>query len=137
MKTEVNYKLALFWLITIVGMILHSNYHTNGFIYEVDIVKKGANGVIPTGLIIIRNVFYHLPLIWILLIIYTNKTIINLFLFIVSIVYSGSHFAHFAAEFKKEHLDFSQIPLLLIMFTISVLIIIEHYKHWKINKAKL
>ncbi|HRO75083.1 MAG TPA: hypothetical protein PLP27_02910 [Crocinitomicaceae bacterium] len=135
MKTAINYKLIVLWLITVVGMILHSNYHTNGFIYEVDVVKKGANGVLPNGLIIIRNVFYHLPIVWILLLMYTNKTLVNLALFVVSIVFSGAHLAHFSGEFKKEHLDFSQIPLLFIMFVISILIVVEQYKHWKTNKV--
>lgn len=135
MNATINYKLALLWLLSIVGMILHFNYHIAEMIYGVDIVKHDANGQIPIGLLVVRNVFYHLPILGIIVIMYNRKVWINLMLFVISIVYSISHLFHLAGELSKPERDYSQLSLLTIVAFISVLIVIEHFKHWKQSKS--
>ena len=62
--------LIVLWTLCTIGMILHFNYHVGEIFYGIDIERPNANGIVPVGVFIIRSVFYHIPFVWILLIIY-------------------------------------------------------------------
>lgn len=121
----------LLWFILIIAMVLHFNYHVGDLFYGIDIVQSEANGIIPTGTHIIRNIFYHLPIIWILIMLYFDQKRIRLGLFIISIIYSLSHAIHLIGEMTEP--DFSQMPLLSITLAVCLLLTWEHFKYMKSN----
>ncbi|MEM9889203.1 MAG: hypothetical protein AAF849_25265 [Bacteroidota bacterium] len=119
----------LFWLILVVLMILHFNYHVSEIFYGIDVVQEDAAGKVPIGIHFIRNIFYHLPIVWIVVLMSTNKKVIRLGLFIISLIYTLSHAMHLVGELLRP--DISQISLLSLMLFISVLLSISHFKYWK------
>lgn len=121
----------LLWFILIIAMVLHFNYHVGDLFYGIDIVQSEANGIIPTGTHIIRNIFYHLPIIWILIMLYFDQKRVRLGLFIISIIYSLSHAIHLIGEMTEP--DFSQMPLLSITLAVCLLLTWEHFKYMKSN----
>jgi hypothetical protein len=122
-------KVIILWALLIIAMILHFNYHVGEIFYGIDIKREGADGTIPKGVHIIRNVFYHLPIIWILTLMYFNAKPIRLAFFVVSLVYTLSHCMHLARDIG--HANFSQTPLLTLAVVISFILNIEQFKYWK------
>ena len=119
----------LLWLILVIAMMLHFNYHIGEIFYGIEIVRPEANGTIPIGTHLIRNIFYHLPILWILILLYFNSKIVRLGLFIISIIYTLSHAMHLVGEMTNP--DLSQVPLLTITGGVSILLKREPYKYWK------
>ena len=119
----------LLWLILIVTMVLHFNYHVGEIFYGIDVVRPDSNGSIPIGTHLVRNVFYHLPILWIIILIYKDTKSIRMGLFAVSMLYTLSHLMHLIGELTRP--DFSQMPLLTIALGVSILLNIEQYKYWK------
>ena len=134
MKIENPLRCILFWLILILTMMLHFNYHIGELFYGIEIKREGANGTIPIGTHIIRNIFYHLPIVWVVVLILTNAKFIKFGLFIISLVYLLSHGLHLAKDLSNP--DLSQTPLLVLSFVIAILLSIEHYKYWRIPNKK-
>lgn len=122
-------KCILFWLLLIIMMILHFNYHVGELFYGIDVQRENANGTVPIATHLIRNIFYHLPVIWILILIYSEAKYVKKSLFIISIIYTFAHASHLVGEFKSP--DLSQIPLLVLALIFSVLLNMEHYKYLK------
>jgi len=127
---ENNHKLIILWGLTIIGMILHFNYHIGGIFYGIDIVKPGYNGKEPNSIFVIRNLFYHLPVIWILVILYAFRRWVKFALLAVSILYFVAHAGHLAGELGKER-NPSQISLLIIVLIVAGLLVREHFFAWK------
>ncbi len=130
---EISYKTkqVILWVLVLIGMILHFNYHVSGIFYGIDVVKPGSNGVEPTSLFIIRTVFYHLPFLWIVMIMYTNSRLADLCLLIISGIYAIANAFHVFGELTKDEKNASQISLLVIVFLLSVLLAFEHYRLFK------
>ena len=124
-------RVVLLWVLTIIGMILHFNYHIGGIFYGMDITVEGSNGLITNSTHVIRGLFYHLPIIYILLIMYLKGKIFNWIMLGVSIVYIIAHVSHLFGEMKSDHADISQISLLTLVLIIGLLINKEHF-----NKAR-
>ncbi len=127
-------KCILFWLLLIIMMILHFNYHVGEIFYGIDVLRENANGSVPLATHAIRNIFYHLPIVWILALVFNDARPVRLGLFVISIIYSFSHAMHLAGELKSP--DFSQVPLLILAFIVSILLNIEHYKYLKQIEAQ-
>ncbi|NQX85327.1 MAG: hypothetical protein HRT67_05410 [Flavobacteriaceae bacterium] len=123
--------LITLWLLCIIGMILHFNYHIGEIFYGIDIIRPDANGQVPMSVFVIRTLFYHLPIIWILCIIYFEAKPVKLGLFILSVLYAFAHASHLMGEIKNESIDPSQLSVLSIVLLIAVILVIEHYKYWK------
>ncbi len=123
-----NNKLVALWGLTVIGMILHFNYHISGIFYGIDIVKPGSNGVEPVSLIVIRTLFYHLPIVWILLILYVEKRWMNITLLVISVLYFLAHASHLAGEVLGKEKNPSQISLLFVVLIVAGLLAFEHYK---------
>ncbi|MEM7110596.1 MAG: hypothetical protein AAF519_20370 [Bacteroidota bacterium] len=124
-------RLVILWLLLVIGMILHFNYHVGEIFYGIDVVRANATGEVPIGTVIIRTIFYHLPMIWILVIIYTDKKIVRMVLLIISAVYLLAHGAHLAEELFAVEKDISQTSLLAVVLLVSGMTSVEHYKYWK------
>lgn len=126
-------KLIILWTLTLIGMILHFNYEVSGIFYGINLVRPNATGNEPPGLLVIRTLFYHLPFVWILLIMYTNNKWADLILFILSALYCMAHAFHFGGELFKEEKNLSQVSLLFIVFVTAVFLSVEHfnvYRRW-------
>ena len=134
MKIQNPLKCILFWLLLVITMMLHFNYHIGELFYGVDITKEGANGTVPIGTHIIRNIFYHLPIVWVIVLILTDAIFIRAALFIISLVYVLSHGLHLAKDLSNP--DLSQTPLLFLSLIIAILLSVEHYKYWRISDEK-
>ena len=129
MKIQNPLKCIIYWLIIVIIMILHFNYHVGEIFYGIDVAREGANGIVPIGTHLIRNIFYHLPIIWVIILIVSNAKLVKIGLFITSIVYVFSHLMHLIKDLANP--DLSQTPLLFIALFISILLSMEHYKYWK------
>ena len=127
MINKIPVRCILLWLILVIAMILHFNYHIGEIFYGIDIVRPEANGTIPIGTHLIRNIFYHLPILWILILLYFNSKIVRLGLFIISIIYTLSHAMHLVGEMTNP--DLSQVPLLTITLCTSFLLNYEQYRY--------
>ena len=125
---EITHKLRciILWSLLIISMILHFNYHIGELFYGIDIVKENATGKVPISTFVIRTIFYHLPIVWILVLLYTERKAINFTLFIVSMAYTLAHLAHLVRELKEP--DISQSSLLTLTLVLSILLNIEQFK---------
>lgn len=133
---NIKTKLVLFWIILLVCMILHFNYHISGIIYGINVVSENANGKEPVQLLAIRTLFYHLPLIWIVCIIYGNKIWLSLVLFVISVLYFIAHAAHFTGTLLHEKGNFSQSCLLFLTGIISAFLAFEHLSYYRSLKRQ-
>ena len=113
----------------IIIMMLHFNYHVGEIFYGIDVAREDAKGFVPIGTHMIRNIFYHLPIIWVVILLVSNAKLVKLGLFIISIVYLLSHLMHLIKDLAKP--DLSQTPLLFIALFVGTLVSVEHYKYWK------
>ena len=129
MKIENPLRCILYWLILVIIMILHFNYHVGDHFYGIEITREGANGNIPLGTHIIRNIFYHLPIIWVIILISTKVKSIRIGLFFISLIYCAAHGLHLLKDLTNPNL--SQTPLLFLALAVSILLCVEHFKYWK------
>lgn len=109
-------------MLLLIGMILHFNYHVSELFYGVDLVKPGADGKVPASAAIIKTLFYHLPMIFIVAHLYLAQRWFRLTMFILSVLYSIAHAFHLAGEFGKPSLDLAQVPLLSLVLLFSLLL---------------
>jgi hypothetical protein len=123
-------KLITLWALTIIGMILHFNYHIGELFYGIDVVREDATGEEPTSVFIIRTLFYHLPMLWIVFILYACKRWMYISLFGISILYALAHASHLFGELTGGR-NPSQTSLLTVVFIVSILLVAEHWKALK------
>ncbi len=124
-------RLVILWALTVIGMILHFNYEVSGIFYGINLTRPNATGQEPASLFIIRTLFYHLPFMWILLVIYINNRSADLILFIISILYSIAHGFHFSGELFKKEKNPSQLSLLFIVFVTALFLSVEHFRLYR------
>lgn len=128
--------LIMLWLLCTVGMILHFNYHIGEIFYGIDVTRPNANGEVPIGVFVIRSVFYHMPFVWILLIIYRSSKFWKMGLFSISSLYALAHLGHFIGELSNTSPSISQVSLLFTVLATSVILVVEHYRYWKQDNSK-
>jgi len=134
MAIQTSLKCIILWFMLIGIMILHFNYHVGEIFYGIDVVRENANGTVPMSTHIIRGIFYHLPIVWILLLLTTNAKALKITLFLLSLVYTFAHGMHLVGELKNP--DISQVSLLSLALITSIILNIEHYKYWRVKKVK-
>ena len=132
MRIQSPLKCIIYWLLLVIIMVLHFNYHVGEIFYGIDVARENADGVVPIGTHVIRNIFYHLPIVWITILLTYQSNLIRVGLFIISIVYWTSHLMHLVKDLANP--GFSQTPLLILALFISTILSFEHYKYWK-NKG--
>mgnify|MGYP001285634408 CR=1 FL=1 len=126
------YIIIVEWLMLIIGMILHFNYHVGKIFYGIDIVRPGADGTISVMSYVLKNVFYHLPMIFILLLLYINNSKFRLAMFVVSIIYSFYHLTHLLKEINSAEFNWAQFPLLTIVLIISLCLNKSSWDYYKL-----
>lgn len=124
-------RLLILWMLIILGMILHFNYHVSEIFYGIDVVREGANGTVPVGAHLIKNIFYHIPLLLVVSLLYFSNKAYRLMLFIAGLAFTLAHAQHLAGEFRHDTLDPSQVPLLSIVLLISVLINFSSWNYFR------
>lgn len=126
-----KFKLIVLWLLVLIGMILHFNYRIGEIFYGIDVTSPGADGTVPMGAFIIYTLFYHLPIICLLLVLYVNNKAMNILLLVMSILFLLSHGAHLYGELSKSSPDPSQLSLLSIVLLLSGMLSTEHLLYLK------
>lgn len=122
-KHDIYYlRVLVLWIILLVAMILHFNYHVSKIFYGINVVRPGMNGEIPVMAQVMKTVYYHLPMLFIVLMLYFRQKWFRLSLLIISIPYTVSHVMHLADEFTKPKLDIAQIPLFFLILGFSLLL---------------
>lgn len=129
MRIQSPLKCIIYWLLLVIIMMLHFNYHVGEIFYGIDVARENADGIVPVGTHVIRNIFYHLPFVWIIVLLSYQSNLVRVGLFIISVVYWMSHLVHLFKDLDNP--GFSQTPLLLLALFISSLLTLEHYKYWK------
>lgn len=131
MNSHPAFKLIVLWTLIIIGMILHFNYHVSEIFYGIQVVRPGANGIVPLGAHIIKNIFYHVPLLIVITLLYFSNKWYRLFHLILGIGFTLAHLQHLTGEFKHDTYDLSQIPLLVIVLLVSLLINKASWDYYK------
>ena len=124
-------KLIILWILCVIGMILHFNYHVSELFYGIDIISPDANGEVPLRVFVIRSVFYHMPFVWILLIMFKSSVFWRLSLFSISVLYAIAHLGHLIGEIANPKRDISQMALLFTVLVTSIVLAAVHYQYWK------
>ena len=133
MRIQSPLKCIIYWLLLVIIMMLHFNYHVGEIFYGIDVARENADGTVPVGTHVIRNIFYHLPVVWIIVLLSYQSNLVRVGLFIISVVYWMSHLMHLVKDLANP--GFSQTPLLLLALFISSLLTLEHYKYWKTKSS--
>ena len=126
-------KIITVWLLLIVCMILHFDYHVSELFYGIDIRNKDADGTIPERILFIRSAFHFLPLLYIVMVLWLETKTVRIFQFILSLMYTLSHCFHLAGEISKGN-NPSQIVLLSVTAFLSLLLILASWEWMKTQK---
>lgn len=136
-----QFRVIVLWVICLIGMMLHFNYHVSKIFYGIDVVRPGATGEISAMAHVMKSVYYHLPMIFIVAQLYFSAAWFRMSMFSISLIYSVSHVLHVVDEFSKPVLDWSQIPLLSLVLIFSVLLNWSSWLYYRValsaNHAKL
>ena len=121
MRVSINLlRILVLWTISVIGMILHFNYHVSKIFYGIDVVRPGADGTISAMAHLMKNVYYHFPMVFIVLLVFFHQKWFRLVMFVITLAYTFSHVLHVVDEFSKPKLDWAQIPLLSLLLIFSV-----------------
>ena len=115
-------RVVALWLLSLIGMILHFNYHVSKIFYGIDVVRPGATGEISAMAHLMKSVYYHFPMIFIVALLFLKQRWFLLGMIIISGIYTVSHVAHVVDELTKPKLDWSQIPLLSLVLVFSAIL---------------
>lgn len=127
-------KVIVLWLMLLIGMILHFNYHVSGIFYGIDVKRPNATGTVPAMAQLLKTVFYHLPMTFIVALLYFRQKWFRLSMFIISLPYTISHVMHVLGEFKKPEIDLAQVPLLSLLLIFSLLLNKASWDYFKYEK---
>jgi len=129
-------KIALIWIILVICMILHFDYHVSGIFYGIDVKRPDATGVQPPTLILIRAMFQILPMIWALAAMFFTSKIYRTINLIAAIIYMPLHGMHIVGTLKETPLDPTQLQLLIFTFLVSIILAFVSFKWLKELKTQ-
>ncbi len=127
-------RVLILWIVLLICMVLHFNYHVSKIFYGINVVRPGTDGTIPFMAHVLKSVYYHLPMLFIVALLYFKNYWFKLGLFVISIPYSLSHVAHLREEFMKPSLDWAQLPLLSLTLAFSLLLNKASWDYFKTNR---
>jgi hypothetical protein len=130
---ELQFRLVILWLLLLVGMILHFNYHVSKIFYGINVARPGSDGTIPLMAHLLKNVYYHVPMLFIVALLYFKRKGFRFFMLVVSVPYTLSHMAHVWDELHKPELNWAQIPLLGLILVFSVMLNKASWDYYKAN----
>jgi hypothetical protein len=129
-------RLVIFWVLMLIAMVLHFNYHVSDIFYGIDVARPGANGKVPVAAFYTKSIFYHLPMLLILAMLYLKSQLFKWILLLVGGLYTCSHTMHLVEEITKYNgsvQSITQVNLLVLVLAISVMANVEAWK-WLKNK---
>ncbi len=115
-------RVTILWLVLVVCMILHFDYHVSEIFYGIDVKRPDANGTIPISILFIRSAFHFLPLLFVAALLWLKNKMVRIANFALSILYALSHASHWISELKKFD-NPSQMALLSVTFFLSLLLV--------------
>ncbi|MDR6562000.1 MULTISPECIES: hypothetical protein [unclassified Arcicella] len=124
-------KIITLWILFVVCMILHFNYHVGELFYGIEIKRANATGVVPPSAAIIRFIFEILPMSLITFILFIEKPIIRKINFGIAAIFALANLAHLIEEFMSPKLDLSQLNLLSFVFISSLLLTLASWRWLK------
>lgn len=133
MKMSVSIELLrvlVIWALIMIGMILHFNYHVSKIFYGIDVARPGADGTINPMVHVVRTAFYHLPMIFIVALLFLRSQIFRLVMFLITFLYTISHIMHVWKELTKPTPDFSQVVLMTLILVMSIVLNVSSWKHY-------
>jgi hypothetical protein len=132
-------RLVVLWLLLLIGMILHFNYHVSDIFYGIDVARPGARGQVPWSTFYIKTIYYHLPIVFILVLLYTAHRLVKVLTFGIGLLYTASHMVHLFKEIAQKATSvqsFTQINLLIMVLVLSVCVNLEGWR-WMKHKAEV
>lgn len=131
MKISIQqFQVVVLWVIVLIGMILHFNYHVSKIFYGIDVARPGSDRTISPMVHVVRAAFYHLPMIFIALLLFIEAKWFRLAMFVISIPYTISHVGHVLKEFQKPAFDWSQIVLLSLILVLSIVLNVASWNYF-------
>lgn len=124
-------QIAFLWLLLVVCMILHFDYHVSGIFYGVDVKHPDATGSYPPTLILIRGMFQILPMTFCLLALFFSTKAVRLLLFILALLYVPMHGMHVVGTLRETPVDPTQVQLLIFTFLFSLLLAGVSFKWYR------
>lgn len=125
-----QFRIILLWLILVVCMVLHFDYHVSELFYGIEIRRPDANGRVPSSVLYIRSAFHFLPFLYISVVMWFTARPVRIINLLLSVLYLLAHIAHLAGELKKGD-NPSQMVLLSITAFLSSLAVIASWKWLK------
>ncbi len=125
---------SLLWLLMVVGMMLHFDYHVSGIFYGIDLKRPNATGEFPPTIWLIRFVFQLAPMMAVTFLLFFEAQWFRVAHFGISILYTLAHASHLIREFEKP--DMSQLNLLSLVLVVSVLLNIVSLRWLKEGKEE-
>lgn len=113
-------QLSLLWLLMVVGIMLHFDYHVSGIFYGIDLKRPNATGEFPPTIWLIRFVFQLAPMITVTFLLFFEQQWLRVAHFGVSLLYTLAHTSHLIRELQKP--DMSQLNLLSLVLVVSLLL---------------
>ncbi len=116
-------RIIILWLMFVVCMILHFNYHVSGIFYGIDVERPTADGTFPPSLIIIRLLFQHLPLLYIVALMFFERSWARITNLVLSALYTLANAFHLVGELAHPPVNPSQAVLLVITLLLSLVLV--------------
>lgn len=123
-------RIIILWLVLVVCMILHFDYHVSEIFYGIDVKRPDANGTIPDSIVVIRSLFHFLPLLYAVALLWLEAKAVRLANFVLSVLYAFAHASHLAGELKKFD-NPSQIALLSVTLLLALLLTFASWNWWR------
>jgi hypothetical protein len=120
----------ILWLLLVVCMILHFDYHVSEIFYGIDVKRPGANGTIPNTIVLIRAAFHFAPMVILVILMWAASKPARLVNLVLSMLYTLSHGMHLAGELKKGD-NPSQMALLSVTFLLAVTLVFASWKWYR------
>lgn len=127
-------KVIILWNMLVVCMILHFNYHVSGIFYGINVEKPDADGTFPSGLVVIRILFQHLPLLYAAGLLLWESRPVRLGNLVLSGLYALANAFHLAGELVRPPVDPSQAILLSVTLLLSIVSVLLSYRWHRESK---
>lgn len=114
-------RILLLWLILIVCMILHFDYYVSEAMSGFAAQKSTGGESSGNGLVFIRTAFHVLPLLYIAVVMWTERKALRWINFVLALLYNPAHFMHLSGELKKGE-NPSQMLLLSVTAVLATML---------------
>ena len=115
-------KITVIWLMLVLCMMLHFDYHVSGIFSGVDVQRPDARGVYPPTLILIRALFQVFPMGFALLTLFFAGRAVRIINLVLAVIYAPLHGFHVAGILRETPVDPTQVQLLVFTFLLSLLL---------------